>query len=91
MICNVSLHLLRGGHKMIVASVHFVLTPGTGCVGHAGAKSVWKLAHEVVVDAVFERAQDDHGAGELQVDLLHRLVSQDLGQSVAGTVSTSAT
>ena len=34
------------------------------------------LTHEVIVDAVFEGAEDDDGPRELEVDLLHGLVRQ---------------
>ncbi len=57
-------------HEMVISSMDLVLPPGPGGVGHAGAESRRELAHEVVIQAVLERTQDDHRTGELEVDLL---------------------
>ena len=45
-----------------------------GGVGHAGAEPVGELAHQVVVQSVLHGTKDDDGPGELQIDLLDRLV-----------------
>ena len=75
---DVSLHLVDAGDEVVVPSVHLVLPPGPGGVGDAGAEPVRELPHQVVVDPVLHRAEDDDRSGELEVDLLHRLVGEDL-------------
>jgi len=62
---------------VIVSSVDFVITSRPRCVWYARPEPVGVLPHQVVVQAVLERTQDDNGTGELKVDLLYRLVSQD--------------
>ncbi len=58
---------------MVVPPVDLVVPPGPGGVRDAGAEPGRELAHQVIVQAVLQRAQDDDGAGELEVDLLGRV------------------
>ncbi len=64
-------------NEVVVPSVDLVVPPLPGGVGHAGAEPRRELPHEVVVEAVLQRPQDDDGPGELEVDLLDGLVGQD--------------
>ncbi len=66
-------------HEVIVPAVHFVISLGPGGVRHAGAEPGGELTHEVVVQAILQRTENDHGTSELEVDLLHGLVRQHGG------------
>ena len=72
---------------MIVATVNLVVATAASCMGNAGAEPVWILPHEVVVDTILERAKNDHGTGELEVDLLDRFVCQDRQKSALVSAS----
>ena len=80
-------------HKMIVSSVHLVLPLGPCGVRDAGAEPVRELPHQVIIEPVLERPQDDDRPRELQVDLLHGLVRQDSGEDgrAGSFVATAAT
>ena len=78
---DVGLHLLDAGHEVVVAPVHLLLPLRPRGVRHAGAEPLRELAHEVVVDSVLHGPEDDDGPRELEVDLLHWLVRQDLAVS----------
>ena len=81
MSLNVCLHLVNAGHEVIVTTIHFVLSLRSGGVWDAGPEPVGKLSHEVVIDPVLHGAEDDDGSGELEINLLHGLVRQDLSVS----------
>ncbi len=70
-------HTVVPVNEVVVPSVDLVVPPLPGGVGHAGAEPRRELPHEVVVEAVLQRPQDDDGPGELEVDLLDGLVGQD--------------
>ena len=75
---DVGLHLLDAGDKVVVSAVHLVLPARPGSVRHAGAEILRELSHQIIIDPVLNRAENDDGSGELEVDLLHRLVGEDL-------------
>ena len=81
MSLDVSLHLLDAGDEVIVSTIHLVLSLRSGGVGHAGAESVRELSHQVVVDPVLQWSQDDDRSGELKINLLHWLISENLSIS----------
>ena len=81
MCLYICLHLINARHKMIIPSVHFVLPLRSGGVGDAGTEPVGELPHQVVVDPVLDGPQDDDGPRELEINLLHGLVGQDLSIS----------
>ena len=78
---DVRLHLLDAGHEVVVPAVHLVLPARPGGVRDAGAEILRELSHQIVIDPVLDGTEDDDGPGELEVDLLHRLVGQDLSLS----------
>ena len=73
----VLLHLFDGGHEVIVSAVDLVVPPRPRGVRNARPEPVGVLPHQVVVESVFQRPQDDDGPRELEVDLLDGLVRQD--------------
>ena len=81
MSLDVRLHLVNARHKVIISTIHFILPLRSGGVGDTGAEPVGELPHEVVIDSVLHGSEDDDGSRELEVDLLHGLVRQDLSIS----------
>ena len=81
MILNVGLHGGSAGHEVIVPAVHLVLPPGPGGVGDAGTEVLRELSHQIIIDPVLQRTENDDWPGELKVYLLHRLVGEDLSLS----------
>ena len=75
---DVRLHLLDAGHKVVIPLVHLVLPLRPGGVRDTGAEPVRELPHEVVIDPVLHGSEDDDWPRELEVNLLHRLVGQNL-------------
>lgn len=45
---------------------------------HTRTKLVGELGYQVVIDAILQRAQDDHGTGVVYRKALHRLIRQDV-------------
>ena len=75
---DVRFHLLDAGHEMVIPLVHLVLPLRPGGVRDTGAEPVRELPHKVVIDPVLHGAEDDDRPRELEVNLLHRLVGQNL-------------
>jgi len=62
---------------MVVHAVDLVISARSCCVGYAGPEPVRVLPHEVIIEPIFKRAQDDDGSGEFEVDLLDRFVRKN--------------
>ena len=78
---DVRLHLLDAGDEVVVPPVHLILPACPGGVGDAGTEVLRELSHQIIIDPVLQRTENDDRPGELKVYLLHRLVGEDLSLS----------
>ena len=70
-VLNVSLHGLSRFNKVVVATIDLKLTARSRRMWNTGTETVRVFRDELVVNAVLQGAQDDHGAGVVDLDFLH--------------------
>ena len=78
---DVGLHLLDACDEVVVSPVHLILPASPRGVGDTGAEIFRKLSHQIIIDPVLQRAENDDRPGELEVYFLDRLVGEDLSLS----------